>query len=110
MRDFTKKKKKSIEIKEGKKGKEKLGGNDLELAIEMVENIPGEFDRPPISRRQTELERDKWQGDETRVPYPNFPPPAKEQTGRNRVEERGTKSRKRIIGVGFRYFRSFIAV
>lgn len=69
-----------------------MGGNDFELAIEMVENIPGEFDRPPISRRQTELERDKWQGDETRVPYPNFPPRLKNWKERcggagNEIEE-----------------------
>ena len=72
-----------------------MGGNDLELAIEMVENIPGEFDRPPISRRQTELERDKWQGDETRVPYPNFPPRLK-----NKLEGTGWRSGERNRGRG----------
>lgn len=92
MRDFTKKKNRN---KGRKKGKEKLGGNDLELAIEMVENIPGEFDRPPISRRQTELERDKWQGDETRVPYPNFPPRLK-----NKLEGTGWRSGERNRGRG----------
>lgn len=76
--------------------------------------ISVEFDRPPISayfskgNGREEAERDKWRWNSRAVP--TFPSELRTnwnlgtRRGGNEIEE------EEIIGVGFRYFRSFIAV